>query len=441
MKFKINVGEFVKVLESSHEVATRNPVKEFPYAEKITLESKKDEIVIYAFGGVISSISHISNALHKGVNYKCLEEGIVTVNSKSFSSYLDTFPPEEDIEILIDKKNFLKMVLISNTKESCGTPIYEDHVEPFNIANKFSQELSIDREIFLSGFNKVLFGATDIEKYYYYHCIAIEANKKHVMFSSGTGARFVMDIFEGNKITSDISEDVDIKIPSKYAPTIKKIIESSKNKVEEKESDNVSDRINIKYSKGDEALGVPEQIVFDMGSISLYIKDIAKFENYPKLSSVFNHKYNNKIICDLKDWQYPIKRIMATFYDHDEEIHNTEVKLEDENMVWETDTKIKATGNIPIDAKLSKSEKEKSDVWFRANSIWLSDMATCSSRSGKIEILFDSQEYLNQDNLSQENIRKFRRKPILVKYMEDKDAIKSSKDIVEKFYLFFVIAS
>lgn len=428
MKFNVNVKEFIRALEASHEVATKNTTKEFPYSEKITIAAEKDKFLVYAFGGVVSIISSNSNLKNSELKYECIEEGKVTVNSKSFSSYLETFPPQEFIEISVDKKDFLKMTLISNRKEHCGTPIYEDHVETFKVAESFSQQIDINREIFLRGYNKVLFGATDIEKYYYYHCIVLESDGHNVMFSSGTGSRFVIDIIEGNSVISSSTGNINIKMPSKHSSTIKKILENA-----------TSQNIIVKYSAGDEAKAIPEQIVFEFNDVLMCIKDIAKFENYPSLSPVLKNSYENKVSCLIKDWTFPIKRIMATFNDHDGEVHNTEVSISGGKMTWKTQTKIEATGDIPFDTDKNKTKYDESqNVWFMANSEWLKDMAMCNQKPSTIEINFDNQEYLNRTDLTKEEIRKFKKKPVLVKYEEDKDTI---KDISEKFYLFFVIAS
>lgn len=427
MKFNVNLEPFIKALESAYDVATKVTIKEFPYAEKITIKAMKDQVVAFAFGGTASIIAPITDSHFSEIEYSCEEEGEATVNAKNFMGYLRSLPSEK---ITITKsKNKLMMALVSHPTIHRGVSTYDQPVITITPAQEFSQEISINREIFIQGLNKVAFAISDEKTAPHYQCLSLTANEGSVTLSAGNGARFAVNIFEGDKIAA-FKGKIDLKIPQEHVQTLKSILQRS--------SDS---NIYIRYSTGDNDK-ILEQLMFSFNGFVLCIKDVARFDGFPKLDGILENKYSNKLVCDLKDWQYPMKAIVASYNAHEQEVLSTQlmVDIDNNNITISTKTDIPSNDDIPMSADNSIVSGKK--LWFCANSAWFENLASCFSKEGVIEIHFDSQEEIANLDLKsvddQKIIKKFKKKPILVKYPEKPDG---AKDILEKFYIFFVVSA
>lgn len=430
MNFKANVKDLMNALDPVREISTKVTIKEFPHGERITIQAKKNSITALAFGGTASIVADISDSNFSSLGYECVEEGKVTIKAKNLFEYLESFPPEQ-IEICTNG-NKLQMSLVSNKKTKRGMPVFDEEVTTIPVSNDFSQDIQVNREVMLKGLNKVAFAMCDEKTAPHYHCISLTSKKDSVMFASGAGARFAINIYEGgDKVFKSKTGDADVKIPQSHVSTLKNILQKS-----------CCDYINVKYSSGNDDGRIPEQLVFAFGAYVICMKDISQFSGFPKLDDMIGFHYSNRVVGDLKDFQYPIKAIKASYDGYDASVHNSEFRVnpDDGKIIISTKTNIPSTDEINMD--VDKSVVSGDNIWFCANSVWFNDFATSFSKEGPVEINFNSMseiENLRED--SEEDvkiIKKFKKKPVLVKYPEIKDG---ASDILEKFYIFFVIST
>lgn len=428
MKFKVDVKEFTRSLSSIVEVAVRETIKDFPYSGKITLKARDKEIEAVSFSGTASIVSIISDKDFGEIRYSCETEGEVTVKAVEFLDYLSSFPAQT---IIVEKDGNALSMTLEDDKEYVRTMnVFDNSVIPIAEAKEFTQEISIRRETLINGLNKVNFAISDEDTLPLYHCIALKVDSDMAMFSAGNGGRFAMQIFEGNGRPKS-NHEIDLKFPKEHIPTLKSVLQNTN-----------ESEIIIKYAVDDDENNIPEQMVLFMGNSTVRIKDVGRFRGYPDTSIVLKNKYSNKIVCDLKDWQLSMKAILTNFKNNVGEIHNSEVVIDEETQraYAKSKTALKIKTPIPIDVDKSILHGDK--VWFCSNSKYLDDMAKQFSKNGEIEIGFESQqeiEGLNQDvDDDEKKIRKFKKKPVLVKYPEKDDG---ANDVLEKFYIFFVVSS
>ncbi len=428
MKFQVDVTEFIRALTPVFEIATRETVKDFPYSNKITLKATKDNIEAIGFGGAASIVATIDDSIFSDIRYVCEEEGEATVGVAEILGYLKSFP-SETIEVSL-KKNKFSMALLSNKKFVRSMAIFDHEIIPIKDAKVFSQDFTIQRELLLHGLGKVAFAMSVENSSPHYHCIALTRNENEVIFSAGSGARFAVHTFEGKNVIES-NNNVDMKFPKEHIGSLKNIFQ------------NLTDStINIKYSNGNDVENTPEQINILLNGYIIRIKDVARFDAYPNLGGIMSQTYSNRIFCDLKDWQNGIQAIQTNFKNYDGEIHNSQISVdvEDEMIYASPKTAMDVVTPIPINAE--KSIVSGDNPWFCANSVWIENMAKEFAKIGEIEICFESQEEIkdlnNNDLEDEKKIRKFKKKPVLVKYPEKKD---EAREIMEKFYIFFVISS
>ena len=307
MIFEVNKEEFVRAIKPAVEVATRNTLKEFKYENLITIKATQDKLVLFAYGGAASIISPISGSNFAAIDYKCEEEGNVTVYADDLFTFVSSTPYEK-IKVTLES-NELK--ILSASKKTTGKkksstrsmPTVSDIVKPPNLGEKFSQEIEINREIFINGIDSVLFAPAYEEKMYTYMCMlfeAIEGPEQEVRFSAGTGGRFAIKSTKGKNIVTN-HQNAKIIFPKVNLPTISKLL-----------SEVADSTVTIKCVNVDSKNNIPEQIMVEFGQMVLCLFGVESFTKYPDLTKVINYKYPNMVyytclfiqidFCKLLNW-------------------------------------------------------------------------------------------------------------------------------------------
>lgn len=434
MIFEVNKEEFNRAITSSIEIATKNTLKDFKYENLVTIKAQDDQINLFSYGGKLSLIAPISDSNFGALDYKCEEEGTVTVYADDLLKFLKSVPSSyTSIKIFLDS-NCLKISNASAdkskkvSKSERSMPILTEIVRPPNLGTSFDQDIEIDRETFVNGVNSVIFAPAYEEKLFSYMCMLFEAkmaSDQEIRFSAGSGGRFAIKSIKGKNIVLNNNEARMI-FPKDSLSAIVKILSNA-----------AEPTIKIKSVGADSSKNIPEHIMIEFDGMILCIYGLDHFTKYPDLSKVLTHKYSNRVYTNLEDWKCVSISIEGTKNRWKDSIHNTEIKVEEDEEVIKVTPQ---TSNInptfiemvePGDCMLKGDE-----VWFRCNSEYLREMVTQSEGKGKVQLNFETQSII--DGIEDEKQIQKLMKPVLVKFPEHKD---DAKNTVDNFYMFFSIST
>jgi hypothetical protein len=428
MIFEVDRREFLKAIKPAFEVSKPNVKKEFKYENLLTISAKESNIELLSYNGSYSLIAEINDSIFGSLNYNCKKEGKVTVYANDLIAFVQSLPDTYFMIKVFKESNQLKISatvdkIDGKEKKSLSIrsmSIIENEVKVPSMGKVFDKEIEIDREIFVKGMNSVLFAPAFEEKMYSYMCVLFEYIKnKEIRFSAGSGGRFAIKEIKGENIVSK-GEGTSIIFPKPCLSSLVKLLSESN-----------SAFITLKSSEADEKNNIPEQIIVDFDGMKLCIFGMEYLTKYPDLTKVIKHKYSNRIYSNLEEWNSVIRTIDGTKHRYNENIHNTEIVIEqDDEVIKVTPRTLNFSPTfidmIDIDNCIIKGN----DLWFRCNSDYIREMVVQGGKKGKIQINFESQADLND---SQEDNKK-QRKPVLVKFEENLD---SAKNTVDNFYMFF----
>jgi len=422
MKFTVNSVEFARSLTPAYEVVVKNSKKEEDKPSNlITLEATSDKILVKAATNTVSVICEISDSVYGDLGYSCKDEGIVTTSVKNMMESLRSLPPSE-VEVS-EKKGEVFIVSKKNRKFKRSFATYDEKVKVMGMGKKVEQELTVDREIFLKGINRVFFALCDEESLYQYMCLVFEAEKNMARFSCGNGARFVIDEIEGKNILKT-KGGIRMTVPKTVLPTIKKILSE------------VSDEsISIKQIEKDDANHIPEQIVFSFSDMTLRMYGIEPFSTFPSISHIMTRDYSNHVYCSSTGWNYAANGIAMTKNDHMDKIHNSEVTIEPDDcqLIIKSCTKNDAVSPVTFDD--TKTTIKGEAPWFRCNSAFLQELATCTSEDAELEVCFEDQSVIEGDD---DPNAANKVGPVRVKFPDVSD---EARDTIEKFIMFFAVSN
>jgi len=419
MRFVVNAKELSRALSSSLEIANKNTLKEFEAANKITIEAKKDKIISSASGGTASIVSSINDNYYGSLNYKCEEEGIVTVDSTIMLESLLVFS-SSDVKVSFSTGQ-LFISLLEDDDIVQPVPTFEGKIKVPQIAESFNKEIKVNREIFIEGINKVSFAIAFEEKMRNYMCMVFESSQDNVRFSAGSGSRFTVSNVSGKNIGT--KSKTQIIFPKNNISNISKIL-----------SDASDTNIVIKYADADGEKGSPEQIMIEFGGTNLCILGIDSSINYPDMDSIINFDYSNKVYSNIEDWRMAVAGISATMHVDSDNIYNTEVVADTEKGYFRTETKtlLKAKNKVKFTDD-EKSITDNDNPWFRCNSLYLKEMISKANKTGEVSIHFENQQKL--ESLPDDEQRM---KPVLVKFSDNPN---ETKETIENFYMFFSVST
>lgn len=427
MNFQVDVKEFSRAIKPAVEVATVNTIKEFRYENLLTLKVEKNRIIIFAYGGTCSLITPISGSNFSDIDYKCEEEGQVTIYAKDLSTFLSSVPYAKAILSLESGQLKINSTKKATKKTARSMPTVSEVVEPPNIGKEFVDNIELDREVFVKGMDSVLFAPAFEEKMYTYMCMLFEAfeeGKKQILrFSAGTGGRFAIKSISGKNIILK-GEKTKMIFPNANLNTIFKIL-----------SDASKPSITIKYVELNSKDNIPKQIMIEFDEMTMCIFGLEHFTKYPNLTKIINHQYSNRIYSNLGDWQFVVKSIEGTKNRYAENIHNTEIIFEPEEEAFiVTPRTAYANPTIVNIVDNKKCIIKGESIWFRCNSDYLREMVVQGGKTGKIQLNFESQAIL--DTIPDDKPKQMH--PVLIKFEEDID---KAKEITENFHMFFTVST
>lgn len=429
MKFTINTEVFAQAVKPVADIALKNTIKvkvdeiskDYRDAKKISIAATPEELIINACGGSAGIVIR----LKKCDGYIFEESGGITVRAKELQSALKTFPLSDNLIITIEDC-YVKITLESNQQIYISVPSNTQHINLPQLPDKYKQVTVVDSECFLKGLQKIKFAPADQEKMYSYKCILFESWKNKIRFSAGTGGRFAVIDYNGNK--ESISTNKTRLLFSAF--NVSNII-----RIFKKTS---CSTIKIMSCERDNKKCIHKQIVLEADNIVVYISGLDDFRSYPDISKVFNFHYSYQISTSIEAWRYVTEAIAASRHFYKDNIHNTRAiaDLVHGHFDITTNTEMKMNrrvefelGTYVIDPTNDKNHKP----WFCCNSDYLREMVMLAGKSDIVDINFDDQTKL--DEIPDDKPQKIR--PVMIKYPE-----KMNKDGVrENSYMFFTVSS
>ena len=426
MKFNVKTSVFAESLLSNVDVATKNADKDFYGADKITFYAEKDRLLAYSHGGKTAFILSISNDTVNDLGYDCEIEGSATILAVNFENSIKGIPPSSILEIEATSKE----LVLSNVRETKGgkshkesiTICFEDEeVKPPVVAKKFKQEITINREVFINGLNKVKFAIGWAQTMPYYMVEQFEVEDGHARFSAGTGARFAVLDVKGKCIEGEKEKEV-FYFPKDSVDNMVKVLSYSS-----------SEKVTVKYASAQKTgIKHPDQIVIDFEEgKSLILLGLDSSIKYPDMDRVISYNFPHKISSELEDWKYAVASINATFSPDikaENDIHNTDVKacFDKEYFLVETRSKAKANKSVDFGDKVETSATGKESPSFRCSTNYLKEMYDAGGKSGEVIIQFEDKVEGNQ-----------KLRPVFVEFQEKENDLKG---ITEKLMMFFAVS-
>ncbi len=434
MIFEANREEFIRAIKPAVEVASKSALKGFKYENLLTIEADQDRFVLSAFNGLISFVAPISGN-NFNIDYDCKEEGTVTVYADDLMTFMLSLPKSYNkVKISLDSNQLkIESAAKQTTKKKSNSvrtmPILSETVRPPNPGKVFDQDVQINREIFVKGMDSVIFAPAYEEKFYSYMCMLFEArgdiDDQIIRFSAGTGGRFAIKDIKGKHIVEN-NQKARIIFPKDSLSIISKLL-----------SEASSPSISIKYVSAKQKDDIAEHIMIEFDNMVLCVFGLEHFTKYPDLAKIISHQYSNRVYSNLEDWKPIVKTIEGTRHRWNENIHNTEVVLEDSEEIFKITPKTSHASPTFIDMVDTDNCILKGDkIWFRCNSDYIREMVVQGGGSGRIQFNFESQSLI--DEIKDEKQKQKQMKPVLIKFPENVD---EAKDVVDNFYMFFSIST
>jgi DNA polymerase III sliding clamp (beta) subunit (PCNA family) len=404
MEFNINVTKLLNSLGPVADISTKNTVKDFEGSFMTSINVRDNELELVAHGGNACIISKLLNSKIDKLGYECVKEGSAVVETKKLFTTLSSFRPNKEISVTMKKG---ELEIICDKTEEQSLPTSKNRVASPMLSDSISVEIDVNREIFISGMQKVHFSVGIEEFRPQYLCQVFDISKTGARFIGGNGARFAINEITGKGIsTTDKKQRV--IFPKNNIPNIISILKTSS-----------SEKISLKEGKATKINS--DQIIIEFDEITIILLGIdtnlkTQYADVDKILG-FNHPYQFKV--DLDDWKYPTKGTRATYSEEMKSaslVHNAEIEVDTkkDKFIVKTDTNMKSKRTVPVTV-IQSGDDEK--VTLRCNSLYLAEMINQGYDSGTMIMRF-----IDED------------KPIVVDYPDLVDGV---RDTVEKYSMFF----
>lgn len=407
MKFEINAKKFIKSIEAAIKVS-RKGIKDSDFFNVITVKATFQEISVMAFGGEVGINVPISDINISDINYKCEKECTFTVNTIDFIGSLDRF---DNQNINITKEN--KEIVISHKDDlatrSQTVPLYRGDVIVPTIADSFTKEITINREIFIENVKRIFYAIGYEEKrpkYLYWKLLFCDGK---VQFIAGTGGRFAISTIKGSAF-SGYKDEIEFFFSKNSTPVILDILSNS-------------DCDDIKIKQAIKNKNNVDQIVIDFGGQESIIVGFDPDIDWStvSLNSILNRDSETIVVTNVSNWGKEIAGMNVTYNEDlkkEHELHNVDVRVDPDKQIlhFDINSRLKFTGYVNI-SKIEKISEDKDMLCFRCHSRYLDEVINNS----------DSNEDLKFEMSGPS-------KPVIVRHLPKDNA---SKGIVEEFVTFF----
>ncbi len=426
MKFRTNVGKFMRCIKPAADIALKNVKKDgskepFHYAGMLTIEASPDALCVIAYGGTAS----ITVTVDKADGYIPDGNGAVTVHASEVMDSLKSFLPTDNL-IVSAQGEQVTLALESDPEIFIGLPALPDIIKCPPIPSKSDQESLVDRACFVKGLQTVAYAMAVEDKMFLYKCVLFESWKNRMRFTAGSGGRFAcLNIDSDNRQISE--DDTRILFPKTNVSNVIRIFKDS----------NQPD-IRVRTVEQDLRNNIYEQIVLENGNITLTLYGTEELKKYPDVTSIINHDYSYRISTRMRDWKTVIEAIKATYHSHESKIHNTDVIADllrgHFNVRTNTNMQISRKVGFEFGAYAADCSKDKHyKPWFCCNSVYLLEMVKKGHKDETVIFNFDDQAKL--DEIPEDKPKQM--KPVLITYPKqiNRDGTR------EKYSVFFTVST
>jgi len=403
------VEGFISAIDAAASAATKGTLRDFQEADRITISSTNDDIIVSAFGGRLGIKTTVSNNIFANLNYHCKNEGKVTVNAKDMMKVLESFIPEETV-IFQTKKNTdssnivneLCITMLNDAEQYQTLPCYDTHVNLPEVASSFLKTIEIGKDAFIYGVNKVIFAAGNERTKPLYLNVLLSSSDDEIKFSAGTGSRHVLLYMDGKKIVKANPKKTSILIPKDALSVFTHVLNNVK-----------SDVITIKES--DRKGNAPFQIVVECGEQQMVLVGLDSSLKWVDESPILDIDYPNKFVTRLSDWSYASKGTHATFneqFKREGSIHKAQldIDLAKKQLFVKTNAAMRSSRKVTI---IDHKFGDESEV----------DYSCVSSYLQEISSIVDNDEGFVQIELMKAT------KPIIVYHYASKKITEDTNDI------------
>jgi DNA polymerase III sliding clamp (beta) subunit (PCNA family) len=423
MKFSINAEQFRKAIEPAADIATKNILPEFSFANIVTIEAVEESLVITAYGGPAS----IKTKVYTTESYHPEQTGAVTVNAKEVLTSLRSFCPTDNLLVALDGGQ-MQITLTSDPQVYVRLVTFADRIRCPALPTQFNQSIMVDSDYFIKGMHQVAFAMSKEEKMHNYRSILLETWENKIRCSSGDGGRFAVIEFDGSNSSNLIASG-----PSKMIfsyTNIPNLIRIFKN--------DSHSTLKIQSAEADAKNGIVEQIVVESPHVTMFLYGLEYFKKYPDMKSIIDFNYPYQISTRLQDWKQALEVVKASIFCHREDIHNTTVTADLQQGHFNIQPNAEMQANRKIDFELGTyvvdTTKDKNHKpWFRCNSPRLMEMVKKGDKDDIIVIATEDQTKL--DKIPEDKPKQMR--PILIHYPK-----KINKEgVQQKFFIFFCVST
>jgi len=408
MEFTAKAQELGKGLTPAVDIATKGIVPDAPMVFRVTLQAGKKDLKATAHGGRLALRIAIDNHSVEDLDYDCKAEGSATVHAQHLADAVNSFPATEDLKVKANKAE-LKISLASNPDEFQTAPIYDEVVKMPKMATDFDKEITIKRDVFLRGKDRVFFavGSSDDRETFVYW--AFRSEKNYARFVAGTGARFAVLDIKGKSFIETSGKN-EILFPKEQTDVMASIL---------KKAD--ADKIVLKQAK--RAKDTPDQIVIECGDVCMILVAFDPTIKYIDENKLLNAKKEICVTTSVEDWKYATKGMAATYTEEFRKQHTVytaslDIDLKNRDMVLKTNTPLKANRHIPIKNVVEKNGSVDT-LTLRCIGPFLGEIPKYSAQKGEVDFL------LNDPN-----------QPVFIRHAEDPN---SMQGLTESFMTFFAL--
>tara|TARA_Y100000310_G_scaffold311548_1_gene357919 strand:- start:9922 stop:11217 length:1296 start_codon:yes stop_codon:yes gene_type:complete len=430
MEFRVQAESFKEGLSPAISVASKDIDRDFDDGGKVTLDVTEDKIIASSHGGGAQVVSEISDDTYPDLDYKCVSKGNVTLDVDEFVKALDSFSAKDVITIsdtdgltIQRTREVVTAKTKKKIKEEQAIPLQtdEDKVLLTEIPDDFDVEVTVNKDVFLKGMDKVNFAIGFEDSRPDFNCQPMIVSKKKLRFVAGTGARFAVMDFEGKGLSNllQIDSPVTILFPKHNISNLLSLLSKS-------------DEESIVIKQSSNKLDFADQIVVEFGGHQFVFLKINPTVKYPQVDKIVKKDYSYKVTTSLLEWKDGIAGIVATntlAYQQDSPRHNAEIESNFNDGLFHVTSKTNAKADryVTFSEIISQNGEETDNVGFRCNSRYLGEMLKKGDSSDDIDVSFENQ-FKDEDAECP---------PVLVNYPSKEN---ENLNITDTFHFFFSVA-
>lgn len=399
MKFTVNAKAFLAYIDPAIDVATKGTIKDFSSANKISISSNTDGLLVNAFGGKLSTSLNTSS----DISYKHEADGQAVVDCSQLLSAVQSFGDKDVVVELCDSA-----VKISNGKNSQTVQTFTDSIDIIDHYLIAKSSWTIDRKLFLHAFGKVAFSMGEMKEKERFYTLCLKKTDNSIRFIAGSGARFtVLDIADSTLV--DHEGEKEILIPKEQMIALASIIKNSD-----------CSTIVIKQLLDDNE---NSQIVFMIDKNSYVISSVDNSLKYIDEEKRISKDTKMAFSTKRADWEGAIKGMNATFTSEYKKSNDVFVVMldadtEDKVVKLSTDTPLKSERYIDI---IDVSANDITSCELMCVAPFISEILKYATDNDYVTF------YINSET-----------EPVLLTV---NDRINEITKTTESFYVFFVLIS